>query len=67
MFITLVWNEQQSFYLDHFHIIILPILFLCQISASFIELHTQKKEQEGQLYKNGAGKKIVGHSKLTFF
>ena len=29
-----------------------------------------KKEQEGLLYENGAGKKVVGHSKLklwTFF
>ena len=31
IFITLVWNDQQSFYLYHFHIIILSILF-CQIS-----------------------------------
>ena len=27
MFITLVWNVQQPFYLHHFHIIIFPILF----------------------------------------
>ena len=38
MFITLVWNDQQSlalalFYLHHFHIIVLPVLFcVCQIS-----------------------------------
>ena len=33
MFITLVWNDQQSFYLYHFHTIILPVLFrVCQIS-----------------------------------
>ena len=33
MFITLVWNDQQSFHLYHFHIIILPVLFcVCQIS-----------------------------------
>ena len=31
--ITLVWNDQQSFYLYDFHILILPILFcVCQIS-----------------------------------
>ena len=36
MFITLVWNDQQSFYLYHFYIIILPFFF-CQISIhSFI-------------------------------
>ena len=28
MFITLVWNDQKSFYLCHFHIIILPVLFV---------------------------------------
>ena len=28
MFITSVWNDQQSFYLYHFHIIILPVLFV---------------------------------------
>ena len=27
MYITLVWNDQQSFYLHHCHIIILPVLF----------------------------------------
>ena len=33
MFITLVWKDQHSFYLHHFLIIILPILFcVCQIS-----------------------------------
>ena len=33
MFITLVWNVQQSFHLHHFHIIVLPVLFcVCQIS-----------------------------------
>ena len=26
-----------------------------------------KKEQEGQLYENGAGKKMVGHSKLKLW
>ena len=42
MFIILVWNDQQSFYKHHFHIIILPILFcVCQISIHcfIIELH----------------------------
>ena len=30
MFITLIWNDQQPFYLHNFHIIILPVLFfLC--------------------------------------
>ena len=28
MFTTLVQNDQQCFYLHHFHIIILPILFV---------------------------------------
>ena len=33
MFMTLVWNDQQTFYLHHFDIIILPVLFrVCQIS-----------------------------------
>ena len=36
MFITLVWNDQQSFYLHHFHITILPVIFcICQISIHF--------------------------------
>ena len=31
--ITLVWNDQQSFYLHNFHIIILLVLFcVCEIS-----------------------------------
>ena len=35
MFITLVWNDQQSFYLHNFCIIILPVLFgVCQISIT---------------------------------
>ena len=29
------------------------------------EIH--RKDWEGWLYENGWGKKIVGHSKLTFF
>ena len=34
MFITLVWNVQQYFYLHHCHIIVLPILFcVCQIQS----------------------------------
>ena len=28
------------------------------------QFDTHKKEWEGLLYENGAGKKIVGHSKL---
>ena len=33
MFMTLVWNDQQTFYLHHFDNIILPVLFrVCQIS-----------------------------------
>ena len=35
MFITLVWNDQQSFYLHHFHIIIIPILF-CDVKFQSI-------------------------------
>ena len=36
MFITLVWNDKQSFHLHHFHIIVLPILFcVCQISIHY--------------------------------
>ena len=31
-FITLVWNDQQPFFLQHFHIIIVHFLFVCQIS-----------------------------------
>ena len=27
MFITLVWNDKQTFHLHHFHIIVLPVLF----------------------------------------
>ena len=27
IFVALVWKEQQSLFLHHFHIIILPILF----------------------------------------
>ena len=34
-FITLVWNDQQPFFLDHFHVIILPIIF----SVYQISLH----------------------------
>ena len=30
----------------------------------WIEFDIHKKEQEGLLYENGVGKKIVGHSKL---
>ena len=36
----------------------------------WVEFDIHKKEWEGLLYENGAGKKIVGHSKLklwTFF
>ena len=33
MFITLVWNVQQSLYRHYFHTIVLPVLFcVCQIS-----------------------------------
>ena len=40
MSLTLVMNDQQSFYLHHFNMIIFPILFcVCKISIySFIEL-----------------------------
>ena len=38
MFITLVWNNQQSFYLHNFHIFVLPVLFLCVKFQSTIEL-----------------------------
>ena len=27
VFLTLVWNDEQSFFLCHFRIIILPVLF----------------------------------------
>ena len=30
----------------------------------WIEFDIHKNEQEGLLYENGVGKKIVGHSKL---
>ena len=45
MFITLVWNDKQSFHLHHFHIIVLPVLFyVCQISTHcfIIELQYNK-------------------------
>ena len=29
------------------------------------QINIHKKEQEGKLYENGVGKKIVGHSKLN--
>ena len=29
-----------------------------------LKFDIHKKEQDGILYKNGAGKKVVGHSKL---
>ena len=42
MFITIVWNDQQSFYLHHFHIIIFPIIFcVCQISMYYFIIELQ--------------------------
>ena len=42
MFIAFVWNDQQSFYLHHFHIIILPVLFcVCQISIHCLIIELQ--------------------------
>ena len=38
MFITLVWKDQQSFYLYHFHIIILYVLFVYVIFKSIASL-----------------------------
>ena len=36
MFITLVWNVQQSFYLRHFHIIVFPVLFCVYVKFQSI-------------------------------
>ena len=44
MFITLVWNDQQAFYLYHFHIhvqlhvqgIILPVVFFVYVTITVI-------------------------------
>ena len=41
MFITVVWNVQQSFYLHHFHIIVLPVLCVCQISIHYFIIELQ--------------------------
>ena len=43
MFITLVWNDQQSFNLHNIRIIILPILFfsVCQISIHCFVIELQ--------------------------
>ena len=32
--VTLVWNDQQSFYLHNFHIAILPVLFFCMSNSN---------------------------------
>ena len=39
MFITLVWNVQQSFYLHHFHIILLPVQSIASLLSYSIFMH----------------------------
>ena len=42
IFITLFWNDKQSFYIYHFHIIFLPVLFCAfQISIHCFIIHVE--------------------------